>query len=230
MSDQLFFDFFSEFRSSGKKVQIRQCVSDPDATSMPSKRRYSESLTGGTGDVNPQSLIITGTFSNADAIKAIGTPLPIPRFSSSGNKSLVFEFLDVEWQIVDPPQPGPANGDFGKLELALATSASYPGTLNDWMADKRVISQYRATFQTIATVGPAAGAWQIVTYGKELQGNDDLTDRAGHGILIGTDDIYVWIWLQAQNYNWQSNFVCTIKYRIKEVTIQEYVGIVQSQQ
>jgi hypothetical protein len=63
----------------------------------------------------------------------------------------------------------------------------------------------------------------------------DLTDGAGHGILVATDNI----WLTGQlivaapggiSVIASGVVFCDIFYRFKKVTLQEYIGIVQSQQ
>ena len=57
---------------------------------------------------------------------------------------------------------------------------------------------------------------------------DDLTDGAGHGYLVATDQIY----LQISSSNTGATNYCNGKlyYRWKNVNLQEYIGIVQSQQ
>jgi len=56
----------------------------------------------------------------------------------------------------------------------------------------------------------------------------DYTDGAGHGMLIATDQIFVL--LQSANTTQQNTAECRILYRWKNIGLQEYVGIVQSQQ
>lgn len=68
----------------------------------------------------------------------------------------------------------------------------------------------------------------------------DLTDGAGHGILIATDNIYLnalVAYVDADTsaaYAGAPSFIfaasnCELIYRFKAVTLQEYIGIVQSQ-
>lgn len=57
---------------------------------------------------------------------------------------------------------------------------------------------------------------------------DDLTDGAGHGVLIATDSIYCN--LQSVVTGILNDVVVKIGYRWKEVALVEYIGIVQSQQ
>jgi len=56
----------------------------------------------------------------------------------------------------------------------------------------------------------------------------DLTDGAGHGILVATDTFQVAI--QSQGYVAAQVYGFKILYRMKTVGLVEYIGIVQSQQ
>lgn len=63
----------------------------------------------------------------------------------------------------------------------------------------------------------------------------DFTDGAGHGILIATDNIFLTIVAQGASidgvsYNFAGQGRVDLLYRFKEITLQEYIGIVQSQQ
>jgi hypothetical protein len=57
----------------------------------------------------------------------------------------------------------------------------------------------------------------------------DMTDGAGHGMLVGTDNIYLQLGTVGSPV---STAICDVKilYRFKQVTLSEYIGIVQSQQ
>jgi len=65
----------------------------------------------------------------------------------------------------------------------------------------------------------------------------DLTDGAGHGILIATDNVYLAfdVLISSPAGNNISVLVgsylqADLIYRFKNVSLQEYIGIVQSQQ
>jgi len=65
----------------------------------------------------------------------------------------------------------------------------------------------------------------------------DLTDGAGHGILIATDNVYLSFDVLISSPSGVSVSVlvgsylqCDLIYRFKNVSLQEYIGIVQSQQ
>jgi hypothetical protein len=55
----------------------------------------------------------------------------------------------------------------------------------------------------------------------------DLTDSNGNGMLIATDSLYV---VAANVSGTASEAICKVFYRLVNVGITEYVGIVQSQQ
>lgn len=56
----------------------------------------------------------------------------------------------------------------------------------------------------------------------------DCTDGAGHGVLVATDNIY--ITMNTNGWQGAANADFKILYRFKEVSLVEYIGIVQSQQ
>lgn len=64
----------------------------------------------------------------------------------------------------------------------------------------------------------------------------DLTDGAGHGILVATDNIFVSCSISVGSvFVTQADAAtgaasCNILYRFKEIALAEYIGIVQSQQ
>jgi hypothetical protein len=55
----------------------------------------------------------------------------------------------------------------------------------------------------------------------------DLTDGAGHGLLIATDNIFMTVY--SSNTGNANEVGCKILYRWKNVSVEEYIGIVQSQ-
>lgn len=56
----------------------------------------------------------------------------------------------------------------------------------------------------------------------------DLTDDAGHGFLLATDSIFQYC--QSNGVGDNMSAYTRILYRFKDVSLQEYIGIVQSQQ
>lgn len=56
----------------------------------------------------------------------------------------------------------------------------------------------------------------------------DLTDGAGHGIIVATDNIYVTLFSAGTGV--AAEVDVKIMYRFKNVALAEYIGVVQSQQ
>src|SRR3546814_5157474 len=76
------------------------CSSDLFTTSMKRARTTKgASLTGGTGDFNPQTYSITIGNNGVDGRTTAGFPTPIPRFGSTGTTSPVMEILKVYFVV-----------------------------------------------------------------------------------------------------------------------------------
>lgn len=188
---------------------------------MPAKRKYSD-ITGGTGDVNPQTLLLAVTQSAPDTVATFGLPLPIPRYPNQNGRSIVMELLSIEFNrvVLNAPAPGSINW-YQNLTTnpAAPTGATFVATVGSQLNDPRVISDWNTQLDTGAALS------SIVINNDYIQ---DLTDEAGHGILVATDNIYMNLITVATGV--ANSGYCRITYRFKEVSLQEYIGIVQSQQ
>ena len=204
---------------------------------MPAKRKASE-LTGGTGDVNPQTYVLQSPVINlnqgptAPTPGAIGFPLPVPRYSASNGRSIVFEILEVEWFLPNFNAPA-ANGTNITLVGALTTNPLTPAADN---STDPLYSQFIGDPKNISLMGVGKTTF-LVTNGAFYDDTfihkvDDLTDAAGHGLLVATDTIYLaWLGLvQGGPGALTTQFTARVSYRLKEVSLAEYIGIVQSQQ
>ncbi|GAH28719.1 unnamed protein product [marine sediment metagenome] len=189
---------------------------------MSKRRRVDYALTGGSGDVNPQFYSGeggTGEESNYAATSAYISPvsrgLPAPR-----GKAVVMEVLKI---FVDLP-------DYEALtSTAVANRARFISfSTRDLgagfvkLSDPTVFAKYADEQVYAFTAAGTVCSFQPSTISL------DLTDGAGHGILIATDYIYV-------QYNTTQfgaanvPFYWKILYRFKTVALTEYIGIVQSQ-
>jgi len=168
-------------------------------------------LTGGTGDVNPQILTVNVTQTAADTTTTDEIALPVPRFSAKKGRSLVIEILKVDAFVDDYLATGAANSVRGFLDTSgEADNATEPTTFYSGQQD--------LLFAT-------AIGFQIV---DRNIGRTDYTDNAGHGFLVATDSIFATVATQVTG---RINIITfKILYRFKEVTLQEYIGIVQGQQ
>lgn len=60
----------------------------------------------------------------------------------------------------------------------------------------------------------------------------DLTDESGHGVVVGTDNLYMFMssrYCVGNVADPGMTGIARILYRFKEVGLAEYIGIVQSQ-
>lgn len=166
-------------------------------------------LTGGTGDVNPQYLSILASQSAADTTTTTQVQLPIQRLPTGG-RAQVMELLKVFFTASSLPEVD------SLLTIALSTSSF--GTTAVTFSEPRVFALFSR--QVILTTSGQAVADYPFTY--------DCTDGAGHGIIIATDSIYVQV--ASTTTGVANNARIKLMYRWKDVPLQEYIGVVQSQQ
>ena len=136
------------------------------------KRGRGDSLTGGTGDVSPQTFTQSITLSAANTFTQAETGLPMIRLPVKNNRSIVMELLRL--RILHPlydtnPAAGGTNA-YSVFQLStVSETLANPG-------DARVIAysqyQWRGAFT-------AAGTFETVTNNTD---DIDLTDGAGHGL------------------------------------------------
>jgi hypothetical protein len=175
-------------------------------------------LTGGTGDVNPQLLTMSLSTSAANTFTQSTIPFPLSRFGNKKGKAIVVEILKA---FPDLPvwDANPAAG--GQVALVLWQLATTNQTLIG-TADPTVLlfgqKEYRGAFT-------AAGSYFGIAQEPAWI---DFTDGAGHGLLVGTDQVFYGV--NTTNFAGAATFTLKILYRFKEVNVEEYIGIVQSQQ
>jgi hypothetical protein len=181
-----------------------------------SKRGRSE-LTGGSGDVNPQEFTAHVIQGGADAAAQVAVQLPIPRLPTKPGRNLVMEFLWITYYWLNPAFPGA--GTVGNLIANVTTNGTAPGTQANALLDPKIISVWKRSSATFTAVG-------VADSGSYFE--DDLTDQAGHGILVATDTIFFNVFsILTANAN---DVGFRVGYRWKDVSLTEYIGIVQSQQ
>jgi len=186
---------------------------------MSKRGRSGNELTGGSGDVNPQTMSPFVVQPGNDTTGVFQQQLPTPRLPIRKGKSLVVELLSVDWFNVLPLLSGANNSVLG----ILTTNPSAFGSITAALQDPRVLSAF---YRNVAYLqGTAVG---FTTTASNYPFQDDLTDAAGHGILVATDKMFLFCYSVGTG---QPNEVVTrINYRFKEVDLEEYIGIVQSQQ
>lgn len=185
---------------------------------MPPKRVSAASLTGGTGDVNPQQMTLFVVQTAADASTFVAIPNPVPRFPGNNNRAIVMEVLAVDWYNVNPFTVTATNVVTGALSTRAPSAAAFTAT--QLFADPATFALYQERTLFATAVG-----FQTSTLTEQ---HDDLTDGAGHGHLVATDNIVLSVASVATGIT--NTIYAKITYRFKEIGLAEYVGIVQSQQ
>lgn len=158
----------------------------------------SRALTGGTKDVNPQYFRMK--VNGAAAGSSSEAAIPVQRLNNK-NRSMVMEILDVQFLSHH------ATTANKKLHIGVATSKP-PAGKPDPMQGYWVC--------LVQLAGADVGSYEL-----------DLTDRAGHGMLVAADKLFLYAYTDdAAN----PEVYTLIKYRWKNVSLTEYIGIVQSSQ
>lgn len=186
-------------------------------------KRKSGSLTGGTGDVNPQwfnlnTLAIPASGAYADA----STTLPRERLPY-GNKSQVLELLKLQFNIHPACTLAMTAATFTSLRMYVLTRTF--GTVEPVLTQNTGNVVHRKDI-TIANTAAAPAVNLLVPINEVI----DLTDDDGHGMLIATDSIFIGAANTAFTTGGTATINAKLYYRWKNVSLQEYIGIVQSQQ
>lgn len=185
-------------------------------------------LTGGTKDVNPQWIASYVTQASADTQTSLTIQLPNFHASTPDGKAYVVELLKIYWDLSNPINQSAGVGSF-TVGAWLGLSSSLPAVNNGttWFQVKADGGTIDYAERTVAVTHATPDV--AVTNDDPIL--HDLTDGAGHGVLIGTDKIVLTI---ASGIGTGTGLVCRaavrLLYRIKAVTLAEYIGIVQSQQ
>lgn len=187
---------------------------------MSSKRRK---LTGGTGDLKPQIFTLsTGNQPALNTYAVTRSPLPVPRFGTQRAKATIFEMLRVDLYFGLTEVADVINTMWCYLTTSTQRTSGLGSTIGTMVAD----IQDPKTFAFGVTETGALGAGGSSRFGFPV--SIDLTDGAGNGILVATDNINI-VYGSSDNSAIASG-QAKIYYRMVNVGVQEYVGIVQSQQ
>lgn len=186
-------------------------------------KRTRDTLTGGTGDVNPQILQISSfNLPNANQYTQVGINLPVNQLPlRNKNKAIVMELLKVYFDISSPSGAFPDTpGAIVQAQMQISTAS----TSSIQHSAPQVIAWVSRKWKGNPEAGtpvPYAVTWVEPEY-------IDLTDGAGHGVLVATNQLYAGA--DTTGYNAVAVFSARLLYRWKEVDLTEYLGMVQSQQ
>lgn len=179
------------------------------------KRGRSDSLTGGSRDVNPQFLSFTVTQSAGDTTttKSINTPI-FPLSNTGKSKGQALEILKVFFYY--DLFPSTATG-VQEIDIVLSTKNFGTTIPTEEEADSLVFASAHIKY-TFTTSGASSTIYPVVM---------DLTDGAGHGLLIVAQNIYATLFSAGSSQANQARV--KILYRVKEVQTTELLGILASQ-
>lgn len=181
------------------------------------RRKDPLNMGGGSGDVNPQYMNLAAVQPAADTFAQVQYPVPIQRLQNSG-RAQVMEVLKVFFQCSNIGNSAP--GYTSATQSTILTTKSFPSPVG--LAEPTCFASFEKSSQSAFT---AAGTFKA---DQEEPYVFDCTDGAGHGVLIASDNIF--IQLSSGNTGAVQSAQVKILYRWKDVSITEYVGIVQSQQ
>lgn len=217
----------------------------------------SGSLTGGTGDVNPQYLKIRGADAGpagtpAAAVSTISAPNPLAplnqAYSSSQSRAIVMEILRVRFQFLpflSNVPPSTASWyviDFISLQSSPDAYNQFVGGLAtmssqvqfDLMANHRpeTICSKMFRFEGNEYGDVNTGTRNIGKLETSFDYDVDLTDQDGHGILFGGQNLYLTLTTYTTSAGGlttsQAIYNCVITYRAKSIPLTEYLGMLQS--
>lgn len=174
------------------------------------KRFRADQLTGGTKDVNPQQFRMTLATAADTVFVQQGFVTPIVRLPGSAARVTIMEVLKVMFtidQVMDTNDEG----------FRMAITTSEPASMGRY-------SQGNTLFKfdqqiTFTTSGQSYHPKSWIA---------DLSDGAGHGLLVATDTIFLGV--QCISTGSIVTTDVALLYRFKSVSLPEYIGIVQSQQ
>jgi len=187
--------------------------------------RASDTLTGGTGDVNPQWWTLpTITMLNVNEFVEDAVPVPISRLNGGkrATTATVMEVLKVMFILSNVDQT--FDDTFSRKNIQIQLSTSSQRTNGIFPISPSVFAYCGHTYLGLVADDPTEQQFVVYRTDPNMQ---DLTDGAGHGVLIAGD--YIYLGLDTAGFAAVGAATVKILYRFKEVGITEYIGMVQSQ-
>lgn len=176
-------------------------------------------LTGGTYDVNPQALKVRVTAtapstSNTPTYGQVGVQIPIQRLGNMG----AAQVLEILGYTVDG-LIGSGTASLYSYKLTISSRAYGTTAAPSWgNADPYVIHQ----------LSDSNGVARLRWY---FGANVDLTDKAGHGVLFGGDNVYVQLMVNMETTGTGVTPECNLNiwYRFKNVGLNEFISLATMQ-
>jgi len=181
---------------------------------------------GNLRDKYPQTLkgsVVMPSGGSNDTATTAQITLPLDPFGS-GTTKMLMEILGVDYELFNV---GAMNSDTGWMWVAVGLSTLKTGmnttdqttAASYFLADPYTISEWSWNF------GVAAASLQLPIFGRAYQ---DLTDGQGNGQLVAVPNLYLTV--ASANTGCKVGCRVSIKYRFNAVNVNEWVGMMQSQQ
>lgn len=164
-----------------------------------------------------QLLRFTGTLDVTDTAKQFVLAIPVPRIFNNKNQPRIIEVLWAKFWGTEPTATANGRGSVWMLSTSSVLNVSGDITLDPGTAP--------------GVFGALRWAGSIVTSGAmqvEQPKVMNFEDNTGRGYLVATDKIYIYYDTIAAGA--ATSFSMMLAYKFVDVTAEEYVGIVQSQQ
>ena len=189
---------------------------------MKRARTSGGSVTGGTGDIKPQWLTITTELSGGPNEYIVSQrALPVPRFGTMKTKATIMEILRVDWYLGTGDLGDTNNVKWGFLSTASVRVSGEPSSFSSLQNDAEDTQVFALGVTSKTLILSGAGI-------EYMPLSIDMTDNNGNGVLIATDKLFI----NGAGFtdSVPSKYSAKLLYRLVNVGITEYVGIVQSQQ
>lgn len=178
-------------------------------------------MTGGTGDVNPQQMTVALQQGAANTYVEVQVANPVIRLPTRKGKTIVMEVIKVSY-VHSPFDTNPAAGG------ALLFSRAGISTVSHTAAGAVDYGQPTTfSYSSIEERGAFTAAGSYATSYK-MPNTDELEDGDAHGYLVATDSLFFAFY--TGGYANVGYVDVKLTYRFKEVSLEEYIGIVQQQQ
>jgi len=175
------------------------------------------------GDIKPQTLTMkTGVAGDLDVYTTAQIVLPVPRFGIPTLRSMLFELLWIDWYLAFENSIDLTTSHWAWLSIEPTRKSGETSTLLTAAVDVADPCAFGFVMKSVL-VGGAGGA-EIKTNPTHI----DFTDNNGHGILLAANRIQI---TGGSTFNNNApSFIAKVGYRLVNVGLREYVGIVCIQQ
>lgn len=209
-------------RRSAPARRRRKPVNTRRRRNSVSATRSMGSKTGGSGDVKPQIMTLsTGKSAAADDYVTAQIALPVPRFGFTKTKATIFELLWVDWYLAIEDTDDPLQESWAWLSTVQTRVSTDTSNLSTMVEDIGGARNFAVAMQGRHFITTGGSAWNMPI-------RINLNDNNGNGMLVATDRLQI----TGGNVGGAggSTFIAKVGYRLVNVGVQEYVGIIQSQQ